>query len=222
MIFYGPFWVTGHFEISALNDHRITLSWLVRSGVPHIWYCSPRVSNLSTFPSMTSLFRVTCHFEISALNDPKQTLNTRSSSVYHIMLLVSLSLKFQSVSFYDQPFWSYRPFWGKCTKWPQMTFRITNSKVPHRCFYCPCQFQPVSLYNEPFPIYRPFWDKYVYIERSKIPLNTTNTTRSKVPMYVFLMSQSPKLHPFAWRETICDIFFLIIRNVPNECPNCIH
>ena len=41
-------------------------------------------------------------------------------------------LKFQSVSFYGQPFSSCRPFWDKCTEWPQMTLNIKSSRVTHR------------------------------------------------------------------------------------------
>ena len=39
--------------------------------------------------------------------------------------------KFQSVSLYGQTFLSYRPFWKKCTGWPQIDLNPTRSPVPH-------------------------------------------------------------------------------------------
>ncbi len=65
--------------------------------------------------------------------------------------------KIQSVSLYVQPFQSYRPFWDKCTEWPQNDlFNTTRSKVRHthgllvprrpECY-------SVSLCGKPFPRY---------------------------------------------------------------------
>ncbi len=79
-------------------------------------------------------------FELQSIltqNDPKMTLNTTSKAP-HICCTrkpeSKCSVRFamqKCISFYRQPFWSYRSFWEKCTEWPQIIFNITRSKVPH-------------------------------------------------------------------------------------------
>ncbi len=80
-----------------------------------------------------------------------------------------------------QPFLSYRPFWDKCTEWPQMTLNNKGSKVSHivsewvKRVYSRFDNFSVSTNTLPgrggYPIYiwqlilnfnlsyRPFWDK---------------------------------------------------------------
>ncbi len=71
------------------------------------------------FSSVSSRCPVTGRFETRAPNDPKITLNTKSSKELKMHMTTTPSSKFQSISFYSLPFSRYRPFWDKCTKWPQ-------------------------------------------------------------------------------------------------------
>ncbi len=50
---------------------------------------------------------------------PKWLWTVQGHMCHIYMLLVSTSPKFHSVSLYDEPFSKYRPFWDKCTEWPQ-------------------------------------------------------------------------------------------------------
>ncbi len=79
-------WVTGHFEISALNDPQMTLN-AIWSKASHICYKSLRVPpNFTRFCSTASCFWVIGQFETSGSNDPKMTLNTKRSKVPHIVV----------------------------------------------------------------------------------------------------------------------------------------
>ncbi len=91
--------VTGHLEISALNDPKMILG-TKRSKVPHI-YVSLLFLNTKfhSFLLYGHPFGVTGHFETSALNDLKMTWDTTRSRCPIYVLLVSLSPKSQAVSF---------------------------------------------------------------------------------------------------------------------------
>ena len=136
------------------------------------YWCS-RVLNAIPFHSTTRRFRVTCHSDTSALNDPKMTLNTTGSKRYSICVTnihefivnkwhfthktLSTSPKFQYVLLYHKPFLSYKPFWDKCTEWPEkMTLNTTRSKVLH--IYVTSapspKFQSALLYDQPLSNYR--------------------------------------------------------------------
>ncbi len=83
---------------------------------------------------MTNPCRDTGHFETSAPNDPKLTLSTSRSYVPYIyMLLGSMSPKFHSISLHDEPFSCYRPFWEKCTQWPQNDLEPYKVKLSYIC-----------------------------------------------------------------------------------------
>ena len=66
-----PFWVTGHFETSTLNDTKMTLNKTrsrSSSNVPHVWFTAIPIPNFATFQSTSSHSRATDHFEESARN----------------------------------------------------------------------------------------------------------------------------------------------------------
>ena len=94
-------------------------------------------------------------------------------------LPVSRRPKFRSISLYDQLFQSYRPFWHKCTEWPQNDLEYYKVKgTPYICYYCPW-----------FPNFSPFRSMTSYIQvtghfeksLSNDAKMTLNPTRSKVP-----------------------------------------
>ncbi len=98
------------------------------------------------------------------------------------VLLVSMSPKFHSVSLYDQPFSRYRPFWNKCTEWPQ------NDLNPYK-FKCT---QYIYNYCTWVPIFTPFrsmtspFRDTGHFETSALndPKLTLKPKRSNYPIYV--------------------------------------
>ena len=119
------------------------------------WY--PWVLNFSPFCSTASRFWVTSHFETSVPNDPQMTLNPTRSNVPHICVISIHESQFSlSFTLWHNPFSSYRPFWDKCTEWPQTlqgqrhtTYVLLVSPIP--------KFQSVLLYDQPFSRYRTFY-----------------------------------------------------------------
>ena len=113
---YGQlFWVTGHFETSAVNDPKMTLN-TKRSNIPHMHITTVAESQISIrFTLRPAIFELQAILRQVHRWPPKVTLNTKRSKLPHI----PMSPKFQSILLYGKPFLSYRPFWDKCTKWPQ-------------------------------------------------------------------------------------------------------
>ena len=95
----------------------------------------------------------------------QMTLTCSRSKIPTCMLctppLPSLRCKCLSLSLYDEPFLNYTAFSEKCTKWTQMTFTCSRSKIPTCMLQIPLRpkFLSVSLYDEPFSIYRPIFGK---------------------------------------------------------------
>ena len=164
---------TGHFETNASNHTKMTLNSKRSKIPPHMLYKYPRVSIFTPFDYTARRFRVTGHLDINASNDPKTALNTKRSKVPHIhittILLLPLSLKFQSVLLYGQPFSRYRPFWGKCTD-SKTTLNTKRSQVPHiHVGINPeSQIHFFSLHRQPFSSYMPFWDKCTKLPQNDI------------------------------------------------------
>ncbi len=110
----SSFLVTGHFEISALNDPKMTLN-TERSKIPHINITTTHVrpsAKCTTFSCMANPFRVIGHFETSALDDSKMPLNTKRSKIPHAHSITTpgLSPEFYSLCLHGQLFLSYRTF----------------------------------------------------------------------------------------------------------------
>ncbi len=62
------------------------------------------------------------------------TLNTTRCHMCHMYtLLVSTSPIFHSGLLYNEAFLKYRPFWDKCTKWPQIDIEPNKVKLPYIC-----------------------------------------------------------------------------------------
>ena len=87
---------TGHFETSALNDPKMTLTLkgqrypiYILQLPPSILPPPPRVPNFTPYRSTASYFQVTGHFERSAPNDPKVFFNTKISNVPHIHVTIT-------------------------------------------------------------------------------------------------------------------------------------
>ncbi len=119
------------------------------------------------------------------------------------MLLVStFHSNFHSVLLYDQSFSSYRPFWDKCTKWPQMTLNPVRSNVakctPYMLRVSPIpKFQSVSLYDQPFIEISLFWKKGHWMT----PTWPWTLQGQMYPIHVFLVSMSHKIQSVSLKKT---------------------
>ncbi len=142
------FRVTGHLATSAQNEPKIALNTKV-------------ICTLSSrFLSLASCLQGTVHFDTSVLNDPKMALNTKGAKTlpykydnYPWLLNFTFSL-------YGQPSSSYRPFWHKCTNWPQNDIDTKRSKLPHiHKRTTPESNHSISLLGTVVFKCRPFWDK---------------------------------------------------------------
>ncbi len=104
--------------------HWMTLKWpgtVKGYGTSYTHYKYPQVSNFALFCIMANRFRVTGHFETSAPNDPKITFKNKRSEVPHTHFTtnplpsqIALRLVLGAGVFE-----LHRPFWEKCTEWPQ-------------------------------------------------------------------------------------------------------
>ncbi len=93
--------------------------WILQGQMYPICVTSTHESQISLrFALRPAIFEIQAIFETNAPNDTKMTLNHTRSNV-HMCVTVSPSPKFQSVLLYHQPFLRYKPFWEKCTEWPQ-------------------------------------------------------------------------------------------------------
>ncbi len=132
---------------------------------------------------------------------------TLQGQVYPIYVLpVYTSPKFDSVSLYDEPFSKYRPFWEKCTDYPQndlehklkctqYVFLVSLilkfiSVTPnwhltlqgHMCLINVLLvstshiFHSISLHDKSFSRYRLFWD-----QRTKLPQIDPEPYKVKLP-----------------------------------------
>ena len=129
------------------------------------------------------------------------TLQAQRYSIYHYMILVSLSPN-HSVSIYNHPFSSYRPFWHKCTEWAQINANTTRSKVPHICVNH-VRKSPIShrsLYDQAFSSYRPFWDKC-----TECPERISNSIGSKVPHIFTSVPESLIFDRFTLRPCVLEL-----------------
>ena len=125
-----------------------------------------------------------------------QTLKSQMYLLY--VLPVSTSPKFYSISLYDEPFSSYRPFWEKSTEWPQHDLeRCKLKSTPYALLVSLApKFHPVSLYGQPFLRYRTFWDKC-----TKWPPKWPWTLQGQVTVYMYKYTPwSPNFTPF-WCTT---------------------
>ncbi len=106
-------------------------------------------------------------------------------------LQVSTRPIFHSVSRYDEPFLSYRPFWEKCTKWPQNDLKLYKVKyTPYMCYKYPRGVNfTVSLYDKSFSSYWPFWEKC-----TKLPQSDLEHYKLKCSPHVLIVSMIPKFH----------------------------
>ncbi len=168
------FRVTSHCGKSAPNDAKWPCRLRGQRYRIYVLLVTPEPQISLSFPA--SPFHVTAHFETSAPNDPllkgHRTLWGQRYLIYVLLvppeyiiytifvLLVSLSPNFQSVSLY-KTFLSYKPFWRKCTEWPQNgiePFKIEGAPYVLLISTNP-KFYSVLLYYQPFLSFRPFWDK---------------------------------------------------------------
>ncbi len=118
-------WITGHTEISALNDPIIS-SDNNRSKIAQIHVTTTSGSEFHLASLYSRGFRVTGHSETTALNDPKMALNTNPPNV-----TTAPESQISLFSSYGQPFSSNRPFWDNIVRNVHtMTFDTKMSKVP--------------------------------------------------------------------------------------------
>ncbi len=132
------------------------------------------------------------------------TLNTKRSKVPHTNITIppSPSPKFQCVSLYapprvsilyGQPFSIYRPFWDKCSKWPQNDLWTLKVKGTSYIYYNQPQvpnFTPFTCTASRFRVTAPF-----ETSAPKDPKMNLNTKRLKVPI-VQVTTTTESLTPF--------------------------
>ena len=141
----------------------------------------PEFKNFTPFQSTTSHFWVTGHSETSALKDSKMIKPYKVKATPYFLLLISTSPKFHPVSLYDEALLSYRPFWEKCTEWPQNNLEHYKLKcTPYVLLVSMIpKFHTVLLYGHPF------WDIGHFETRApNDPKLTLNPIRSNYPIYV--------------------------------------
>ncbi len=123
------------------------------------------ISLISMSPKFNSFrptaihFQVGEHFERSELHDPKMAWKHVSSKVPPYTCYIYPRIQnFHSVSLNGQAFSSYRPFWNKCTEWPQhdhKQYKINGTHI-HITPIIP-KFHPTSLYGKSLSRHRAFW-----------------------------------------------------------------
>ena len=156
-----------------------------------MYYYCPRVPNFSSFHSTTS------RFETNAPNDPQIDLNTTGSNIPHISVSSihesHISLRFKRsemwdswivethiLSFYDQPFSSYRPFLSAPND-PKLILNPTRSNQP--TYTCYITTVPMSQ-NSPHFALRPalFQIQVILRQVHECPqVDLEHYTRSNVP-----------------------------------------
>ena len=152
------------------------------------------MSNFSHLDSTASCFCVTGHFEKSPPNDFKMTLICTRSTIPHniFVLLVLTGPIFHFVLLYDQLFSRHRPFWNKCTEWPNMTFNPPRSNILRMFYLCRWVSNFTSCQSTASR-------SRVKGDLEKTALNDPqidlNPTRSNALIYVLLVSMIPKFHP---------------------------
>ena len=162
------------------------------------------------FCSMGNLFELQAILREVHRMVPKMTLNTTRSKLPHICF-TSVHESQISVSFallYNQPFWSYRPFWDKCSEWPQISLNTTRSKVLE---------SQISLhYALPAVLcYRPFWDTCTGWPQNDIEHYKVKAT----PLYVTRLPWSQISARFPLRPAISELQG-ILRQVHRMIPKC--
>ncbi len=128
------FRVTGHFEISAQNDPKITLN-TARSDVPHIHTrTTPEFQISFRFPLRPAIFELQHIFETSVPNDPTRTLNTKRSTPYNMYNMpttteyqISLRFLLRSAVIESGDILCRTDALND----PKMTLNTTRSKVPN-------------------------------------------------------------------------------------------
>ncbi len=121
------------------------------------------------------------------------------------------SSKFTSVLLYSQPFWSYRPFWEKCTEWPQydinsqISLNTTRSITAESQISLRFTLRP-TLFNLQAILRQVHW----------MTLMILNTTRSKVPIYIYhSFPRDPNLTPFRSTASCFRVTGHFETSVPN-------
>ncbi len=185
------FWITGHFEKSALNDCKMMIN--TTSTVPMYMLLYSRWDpNFTPTCSTISHFQATGHCKRSALNDPKMNL----SEVLHILSLASISPKYHSISLCDQPFSSYSPF---CDNYYTVSHKCDTS--------LPESYLTVLLYNQPF-----FLLHVTLWQCTEWPQNKTlNTTTSKVlvPHIFYQCLGVPDFNHFVLQPAIFELHAIL-------------
>ena len=149
-LYVKPFWMTGHFDTSTLNDLQMTLN-TTRSKVPHICVTIVAVSQISLrFTVRPAVLELKANLRQVHRMTAKwhSTLQCQRYPVY--VLPVFLSPTFKSVSLFDQPFSSYRHFDKSASNDLTTILNTTRSKVHHICVVTNVpgyQIQSISLYT---------------------------------------------------------------------------
>ncbi len=155
-----------------------------------------RTANFSPFCSTIShLWRYRPFWE-KCIEWPHMALNTIRSKYPRYVLIVSPIPRFQSVSLYEQPFPSYRPF----QRMPQNDLWPTRSKVPiyGLLMWQGPKFHPIFHYSQPFSKYKVADNrkkkKRLQILRSFWSSECPWTLNSqKYPVYIKYLPQNSKV-----------------------------
>ena len=84
------------------------------------------------------------------------------------------------------------------------------------CYWCARvqKFHSASVYDQPFLIYRPFWDKCT--EWPQNDLKPYKVKDINIPIYLLLVSASPKFHPFSSNTRCCWVASHFEKKAPND------
>ncbi len=118
-------------------------------------------------------------------------LNPTRSNVPHICYYCPRVPKFHSVSLYNHTFSRYRPFWDKCTKWPQWSWTPQGQMYPIYVLLVSMSPQ-ISLSFILWPAI--FEIQAILRQCTKWPQNQSEYYKVKDTMYVLLVSASSKFH----------------------------
>ena len=136
------------------------------------------------------------------------------------MLLVYTSPKFHSISLYDQPFSRYRPFWDKCSEWPQIDLDNTRSNYPIP--YTTVPEPQISLHFVLRPAIFELQAIFRQVHRMT-PKGSWTLQDQRYTTYVLLVSSSPKFHsvllydqPFSKYRTFYNYPLTTMLNGPKK------
>ena len=184
------FLVTGYFETSAPNDHKMTLN--LQGQMYPICITIVTKSQISVlFAQRPAVFELHTILRKVHQMTPKSPWTLQGHMYLIYMLLVSPSSKVLSILINHQLFSRYRPVWDNCTEWPENDLEHYKLTILHICVtnILSPTFHSILLYDQPFSIYLTFYNSPLTTMLSAPPpkkkKNRKNVKNSKFQMSQF-------------------------------------